>query len=141
MSSFQLESIKYRKVFFDTFCVDLPYFIGRYENCLGDYDEFETKSIPGGGSFKNESALGNLMPDTENQLNLYPNPSFGEVNVNSTFEEELKISVYSMLGVLVYEKEIRKGTNNLDALKSGMYLLQFSNKQGEILRKEKLIVK
>lgn len=137
-SIFYLTNISIRN---DTFCVDLPLFIGRYENCLGDQDEFETQSILGGGSFKNESALGNLMPDTENQLSLYPNPSFGEVNVNSTFEEELKISVYSVLGVLVYKKEIRKGTNNLDALKSGMYLLQFSNKQGEILRKEKLIVK
>ncbi len=36
MSSLQLGEQKSQNIPFDTFCVDLPNFIGRYENYLGE---------------------------------------------------------------------------------------------------------
>ncbi len=68
------------------------------------------------------------------EINLYPNPTQGVVNIHlPSQKEKLKISVISLEGKLILTKEIKADINgvftqiDLSTMKKGIYLLRMSN--------------
>ena len=65
-------------------------------------------------------------------LRMYPNPVEGLLNVEVT--EEGRMGIYNMLGILVSETILHKGTNTISLpkmLSSGLYLYQFNADSGK----------
>ena len=75
-------------------------------------------------------------------ISLYPNPANNQLHLNATFEnvEDLEISIYNILGEVVYfqQREVTNLDMNLDIsnLSNGNYFLQL--KAGEGIHTEKL---
>ncbi len=64
-------------------------------------------------------------------ISIYPNPTHGRITVNGSFKE---VKVYSIDGKVI----LRTNKNNIDIsmFNSGMYVLEFKNKVGNIIYKK-----
>ncbi|HLG35886.1 MAG TPA: choice-of-anchor J domain-containing protein [Bacteroidia bacterium] len=85
---------------------------------------------------------GITQPEVSTEVDVYPNPSGGNINVNLDFDgsRNVIVSVYNSLGDVVAKKEIGSTsgglyTMNLSALASGNYVVQVLTEQGIIQRK------
>lgn len=80
------------------------------------------------------------ITDIKNNVNIYPNPSNGEINLASDIEMS-KIMIYSIDGKLITEKQINnnryKFNNNLN---SGTYIYQVYDSQNQIIKRDKLFI-
>lgn len=87
----------------------------------------------GWGKIDAYDGLVNIVGIGENSLNrsilsVYPNPSSGNVFINSSDNEQINLRVTDMVGRLVINsKTIKQGINQIDVrtLKNGLYLLNF----------------
>ncbi len=63
---------------------------------------------------------------------LFPNPSNGQININSSQTESILCGIYSMNGTLVKEITLDNGQGivNTENLDNGMYYVRLSNKNG-----------
>ena len=63
-------------------------------------------------------------------LKLYPNPTLGELTV--TAAKNLQVTVYNVQGMKILEQSVLEGntTLSLEGLKSGLYLLQYTDDSG-----------
>ncbi len=99
-----------------------------------------------GNSLQNDSIgwrfrAGNTFTYTgvENMLansNLfYPNPATDKITINSIITEPLKVTLYSLDGIQICQKEIRKGNNvfPLNNLSKGVYLLMINNESNKLI--------
>ena len=69
-----------------------------------------------------------------NQMDVYPNPTNGILQINGIENGQLRI--LSCTGQLVYDKFYKKGDNiDLTSVKSGLYFLQMNTSQGEFTQK------
>lgn len=84
-----------------------------------------------------QSTLGINKEDLISEIEIYPNPTNGIVNINSTAKID-KIEVYSILGNSV---AVFKNTNtlNLNNIKTGIYILKISS-EGKSINK-KIVIK
>ena len=74
----------------------------------------------GGWLAINENALENI--------NIYPNPSNGEITINSTENENYSIVVIDVLGNKIYsDSKVGKSTIDLSSFGAGVYIIQLSN--------------
>ncbi len=82
---------------------------------------------------KDESAIGETPADS--LLRVYPNPTHGQLTLAT--KHTGTISVYTMDGRLLLQKNIENPTETLDltGYKSGVYILRFEGKEGRSFRK------
>ena len=81
--------------------------------------------------------------DIQNSINLYPNPSNGNLTVTwKPTSEESNIKIYNVLGRLILSKNINEGQQRLDLNMtkeaSGIYFIKL--KVGNRLMRKKLII-
>jgi hypothetical protein len=74
-------------------------------------------------------------------LNLYPNPSNGQISFNSSNIDvrEALIKVYAVDGKLVAEKQLQAGSADLSLLAKGIYTIEFKVEGYNVYRQ--LIIK
>ncbi len=67
-----------------------------------------------------------------NQIQIYPNPVFDEIQLDNTLEE-VDLIVFTVEGKFIFEQKLRKGSNklNMSTLESGIYLIKLSTANGE----------
>ena len=90
-----------------------------------------------------EGATLNLEENIKNNINLYPNPSNGNLTVTwKPTSEESNIKIYNVLGRLILSKNINEGQQRLDLNMtkeaSGIYFIKL--KVGNRLMRKKLII-
>ena len=90
-----------------------------------------------------EGATLNLEENIQNNINLYPNPSNGNLTVTwKLTSEESNIKIYNVLGRLILSKNINDGQQRLDLNMtkeaSGIYFIKL--KVGNRLMRKKLII-
>lgn len=140
-----------------------PYNSGLWVPTAADWraDTVNLDSYAGNGNvlikFKAISANGNNLylddvnlqfvtginqPDISNEVDVYPNPSDGIINLNLDFDgtHNVTVNVYNSLGELVAAKDIGSTsgglyTMNLSTLASGNYVVQVLSEKGSTLRK------
>jgi hypothetical protein len=71
----------------------------------------------------------------ENNLNIYPNPTRGELTLESN--QKGQVTLYSLQGKVLLQKNLENTAENLDlsAFGKGIYLLRFEGKEGRSYRK------
>ncbi len=76
-------------------------------------------------------------------IRVFPNPSDGIINIENKNLKADKIEIFNILGEKVYERivETSRGMSLLDIseLSEGLYFLKILDKDGEILKIEKII--
>ncbi|GGD87665.1 T9SS type A sorting domain-containing protein [Planktosalinus lacus] len=103
---------------------------------------YSTSGNYGSGESTNFSTTGNPLSINDNDINqvvLYPNPSYGIVNVQTN--SPVSISVFDITGKLVNSiEEVNNGENiDLSTLQAGMYLVKIND--GINQQTQKLIIK
>lgn len=77
---------------------------------------------------------------TTNSFNVFPNPvTDGIVNITSTSNEDIKVTVYDILGKQVLNTQLENNTLNVSSLNTGIYILNI-NQNGNTSTK-KLVIK
>ncbi|MCU0468417.1 MAG: thiol protease/hemagglutinin PrtT [Arcicella sp.] len=76
----------------------------------------------------------------ERLVNVYPNPSRGEITIDVPFSKETQFAIYDLLGNDVFKTVIRDGrdnkkTLNLSALPTGTYILRIES-EGKVLNRK-----
>jgi hypothetical protein len=78
--------------------------------------------------------------DSIDDINIYPNPSFGKINITSSHDIQ-NVKVFDMLGRLAYIKNGIEGNSmDLSSLQKGIYILNISDNNGKMFN-HKLILK
>jgi hypothetical protein len=81
--------------------------------------------------YENKTFLSSIEELMESSLIVYPNPTNGEVFIESSFESKINfIKVYNALGVLQIEINsltVKSYKLNLEALESGFYFIEVSS--------------
>lgn len=72
---------------------------------------------------------------------IYPNPIQDDIIIKTSFNEDLNISIYNLLGEKIISKIVTPLSKEIDVshLKSGIYFLKISNKENVILKTKKMI--
>lgn len=85
-------------------------------------------------SFLYGDQLASLTELTGNQLNIFPNPSTGNVTVFSK-DDEGTIEVLDQLGSIKYTIELGAQKTNLQLEESGVYFIRISTRNGQTIQK------
>jgi hypothetical protein len=95
---------------------------------------------------ENREVLNNVLPRTEFNGHLFPNPTTGELNLSivSTIElEKVQVKVYDVLGKIVFETITVMNNGiakfSLD-INSGVYFIEILTPEKEKILYEKLII-
>ena len=88
------------------------------------------------------------IEQVENQdaFELYPNPTSGSFTLNLKSEfikntKGLNINITDLAGKLVYQGSVKSGINSINPdLSDGIYMVQISTANGEILKTDKLVI-
>jgi hypothetical protein len=77
----------------------------------------------------------------KNVVKIYPNPSFGRINISATTTQPLHFYIFDLEGTLIYQAVLKnKDRKNIDNLKKGTYMYDvFEN--DESIEEGKIIVK
>jgi hypothetical protein len=86
------------------------------------------------------------MPDPETNMkdaiSIWPNPAKGKVTIGATGHSALKIKIISLSGSVVLQEDISisggSATVNLQGITQGVYILEVSDKAGNISASEKI---
>jgi hypothetical protein len=85
-----------------------------------------------------------LSIDDENQieLNIYPNPSSGVLNVYSNSDQDINIQIISLSGQIILEGSMSSSFLTLDVneLSDGVYLFYATTTNGAVVQVQKLII-
>ena len=75
-------------------------------------------------------------------VNVYPNPSTGNIMVSMTGADKASFEVYDVLGQQLYSHAITAGINtlNLDTKANGMYLYRIMADNGNLVSQGKLVI-
>lgn len=78
----------------------------------------------------------------EYNINVYPNPSTGNITVSMTGTDKASFEVYDVLGQQLYNHAITSGMNtlNLDTKANGMYLYRIMTENGSLIGQGKLVI-
>lgn len=97
---------------------------------------FITCSVSGGAFAQDAKQPG----PAAQELSFYPNPvSNGKIYITSKTSLDKEISIYDVLGKMVFTKKISTRELNIDNLSPGVYIIKI--KEGEDTVTKKLIVK
>lgn len=71
----------------------------------------------------------------QNEIQIFPNPSTGIINISNLPDRPLKLQLFNMLGKLVYETQIQaiNYSLNLNLMPGGIYLLKVIEKNKSIV--------
>lgn len=73
---------------------------------------------------------------TDKKLSIYPNPVKSNLNINLANEEQTIIEIFDVLGKRVYSKKLlSSGSINLQNLKTGVYIIKFTQKNKTVSKK------
>ncbi|WP_317131221.1 T9SS type A sorting domain-containing protein [Polaribacter sp. IC063] len=86
-----------------------------------------------GGNIKNT-----YNPTTNSAISIFPNPFKSELQVLTSFTDAYKIDIYDVLGKKVFSIQ-NENSIQLGYLKAGIYYLNISLENGELIRRKKLI--
>ena len=102
----------------------------------------QDQAYTNGNAFAIQLILGNNVNVTESTLeevSVYPNPSNGVFNVNTSLNETLNANVFDVAGKLIYTSTLsNSSTIDLSNFGKGTYILELSNSKGS--HKETLTV-
>ena len=102
----------------------------------------QDQAYTNGNAFAIQLILGNNVNVTESTLeevSVYPNPSNGVFNVNTSSNETLNANVFDVAGKLIYTSTLsNSSTIDLSNFGKGTYILELSNSKGS--HKETLTV-
>ena len=102
----------------------------------------QDQAYTNGNAFAIQLILGNNVNVTESTLeevSVYPNPSNGVFNVNTSINETLNANVFDVAGKLIYSSTLsNSSTIDLSNFGKGTYILELSNSKGS--HKETLTV-
>ena len=74
-------------------------------------------------------------------VKIYPNPSFGRINVSANTSQPLHFYIFDLEGTLIYQAVLNnKEKKNIDNLKKGIYMYDVFEKD-ESVEEGKIIVK
>ena len=74
-------------------------------------------------------------------LNIVPNPSTGQVQIQTQWHEPLQLSIIDVLGRTVYAQTIQPYNNTIvNTLSEGLYVCKLYNSQQQLIATQKLIV-
>ena len=78
----------------------------------------------------------NIRNAAATQIQIYPNPSKDQVNINATYEIN-KIEILNNLGLSILKEIVESKVYqfNVSYLSPGIYFLKIENKQGSTLHK------
>lgn len=80
------------------------------------------------------------VPEFESEaFKMYPNPSFGVVNLLNISGQEAFVFIYSINGSLVKKVKIQNGTIITEQMNSGVYMVQFRNDR--LVQNQRLIIR
>lgn len=96
------------------------------------------------GSDEKSPLKSNVLQDSNvsiiEEIKLYPNPNEGFFSIDSPYEEDLSINIYTSMGKLIYGNNILPGKNKVQAnLTPGLYMVRIENDR--VHRNFKMIVK
>ncbi|HNI46120.1 MAG: T9SS type A sorting domain-containing protein, partial [Chitinophagales bacterium] len=70
-----------------------------------------------------------------------PNPSTGQVQIQTQWHEPLQLSIIDVLGRTVYAQTIQPYNNTIvNTLSEGLYVCKLYNSQQQLIATQKLIV-
>ena len=102
----------------------------------------QDQAYTNGNAFAIQLILGNNVNVTESTLeevSVYPNPSNGVFNVNTSLNETLNANVFDVAGKLIYSSTLTNSSSiDLSNFGKGTYILELSNSKGS--HKETLTV-
>lgn len=100
-------------------------------NCINNPTQVVCDTIFIGGT------TGISQNDLAKTIAIFPNPSNGNVNINSAFAEIENISVYNALGQIVFEEKNPALKNELDLsiLTDGIYIVKTKTPHGVVTKK------
>lgn len=71
-----------------------------------------------------------------NALEFYPNPTQGVFNIKGVSGNSLKVKVYNVTGIIVYENDsLNEGSIDLSSYSRGMYFVEIQWEQQTIIKK------
>jgi hypothetical protein len=74
-------------------------------------------------------------------FNLYPNPNQGEFILENPFDEVAVLEVYSVFGLKINTIDLLPGENKVSLeIANGLYLVCITNRDGKILKTERMII-
>jgi len=76
---------------------------------------------------------------SKNNISIFPNPTKDKINVISSVEKELNISILDIKGEIVYSGKTNSGIIDVSKIIPGSYILKLSN--DELIKYEKLIIR
>ena len=77
----------------------------------------------------------------KNLVKIYPNPSFGRINISASTSQPLHFYIFDLEGTLIYQTVLKnKDRKNIDNLKKGVYMYDVFEKD-ESIEEGKIIVK
>lgn len=84
----------------------------------------------------------NEIKTTENSFTIFPNPSNGQVNLNTNSQGVYQIDIYNITGQHVFSRVALNPieTLNLSFLNSGVYMVTLKTENQKVLKTEKLII-
>ena len=79
----------------------------------------------------------------ESIVTIYPNPNSGSFNLVNEYNEDVKVSIYSVYGQLIAESLLAPGENriNLEKVSGGIYIITCNSLDGKIRKTERMIVR
>ncbi|KQC33519.1 hypothetical protein AAU57_09470 [Nonlabens sp. YIK11] len=97
-----------------------------YDSSTMSYEDVSSKTV-----YDYNSTLGVESPEAlASTINVYPNPTTGLLNIESTNFEIARVDVYSVLG----SKVLSSNNQNVDLsnVTAGVYFVQIANKEGQL---------
>ncbi|HNL08354.1 MAG TPA: T9SS type A sorting domain-containing protein, partial [Chitinophagales bacterium] len=85
--------------------------------------------------------IGVAAVEMERVFSVYPNPSTGQVQIQTQWHEPLQLSIIDVLGRTVYAQTIQPYNNTIvNTLSEGLYVCKLYNSQQQLIATQKLIV-
>jgi PKD repeat protein len=115
--------------------------VGKYDVTLtvtNDYgSDTETKE-----EYIDVQPIGISELDLDGLIKVYPNPAYGQLNVENATGEDITLSIYTLTGQQIIESRISEGTGqlNLESLEAGIYFVRYVTESHQV-KTGKLIIK
>lgn len=76
------------------------------------------------------------------KTDIYPNPTFGDLNINIDGAVNAKVNIYNTQGQLVFFSNLENQINPISLnLNQGIYIINIKDQEGETVKNERLIVR
>lgn len=80
--------------------------------------------------------------DGKGTVAIYPNPNTGTFFISKSFDEELEVSVFTMLGENIFQNKITGNLKqiNLDRIEKGLYFVRVNGAGGHLISTMKMVI-